>query len=231
MTMTDALIIFLSFGSPFAVHHFVQSRNREPLLMRLAGSLYNLIFWLPITLFQGAYLLSGLLRRMFFNDQRTTTVSDELENLERVIASRVVARNDVSLHFHFKDIFLRYSGLSQFVNEIKTDSSTTANEIFTISAHNAPQLAGRCLARRNRQRALRHQQLARKEFTELIASNLSETDQTLSDAVVRLSELVYDPELVRTLALVNTTIPSSDKTRISKTQAVTESETVISVAG
>lgn len=231
MTKTDALIIFLSFGSPFAVHHFVQSRNREPLLMRLAGSLYNLIFWLPITLYRGACLFTSLLQRMFFNDRRTIAVTDELENLERIIGSCVVTGNDISLHFRFKDVFLRYSGLSQFVYEIKSDSEIPANEIFKISGHNAPELAARCLSRRNLQRALRHQQLARNEFTEIVAKTLSETDQNLSNAVVRLSEIVSDPELVRALALDSTTVPSSDKTRISKVQAVTESETVISVAG
>ena len=165
MAFFDIFIVYLAFGSPFAVHEFMLQRSELSLAKRLLISFGVLIFWIPSTirLFRekvgGANEKDSIIRKGV--DERIKKILTKLQRVAGV-------GNDTNAILAFRETFDRYVGLSLEVNKAESVGDTKTAELLRISGRETDAAAEACLSRRNANRLNRHHIDAREQFLESI---------------------------------------------------------------
>ena len=98
----------------------------------------------------------------------------------------------ISSIFDFREILLRYAGLSEAANV--NASGDAVNELFALSGSDNKELASACLARKNQRRLEFHQSLVRGEFLDMI-SEFAEAEsgrQRILELAIELASGVND---------------------------------------
>ena len=200
MTIPDILIIYFSFGAPFAVYHFIQ--NRQTSKLRLAfGTAFHFLFWMPLVVRFG---LALILESTRINDFAKADDSDaELEKDIRKSQSDIADRfrlgaRHISIH-EFREILDRYVGLSLLVKHPVSGMAEPHHEFFAIANRKNIELAFICFERRNRARLLRHHIDARADFLKVIKKYSFQDDQILQSAVHLVERLEDLPALAELL--------------------------------
>jgi hypothetical protein len=165
MAFFDIFIVYLAFGSPFAVHEFMQQRPDLSLLQRFLVSLGVLFFWLPsaIRLFRDR--ISGVNEK----DSAVGKVVDErIKKIFTKMQREAGVGNEASAIIGFRETFDRYVGLSLEVNKPESAGDTKTAELLRISGRETGAAAEACLIRHNATRLSRHHINAREQFLESI---------------------------------------------------------------
>ncbi|MEJ7846537.1 MAG: hypothetical protein WKF92_00435 [Pyrinomonadaceae bacterium] len=207
MTISDILIIYFSFGAPFAVYEFIQ--ERQTLTFRVAFiTAFRFLFWLPLL----AHLsFTKILKSAGRDDFAEIHDSDaeldkDIRNVQSAVADRfrLTARH-ISIH-EFREILERYAGLSLLVKHQTSGAAKIDTGIFAAAGHKDPRLATVCIERRNRERLIRHHINARADFLKVIKECLF-ADEKMLPPVIRLTELLEDlPAMELLLADLRTRI-------------------------
>ena len=180
MSLSDILIIYFAGGAPFAVYYYLQNRHSgagRP--ARLKNALVFL-FWIPyaVSLFlrkrkHFGFLKSKFSSRAFIKESDEKKIYSRQKQIENLLFE---SDSDVSL-FDFREIFERYAGLTLAAeNEASGESE---REIFRVSKNENVELGAICLRRRNRNKLVRHQTEARRDFLQIIerlAVSISDTE-------------------------------------------------------
>jgi hypothetical protein len=177
MHWSDLLIIYLSCGAPFGVHHFLQGRNKRPVFGLFARSCGISLLWAAY-----AYLLwrkniaKRLTKREIFSpDPQISLLGQQISMLQEQILQAFVelnAETGSKLNFFaFRDVLERYAGLTLALKADETTAGESDFEVFRIAGRKKKELplAGKCLARKNSMRLKSHQCNAREDFLKLLA--------------------------------------------------------------
>ena len=186
MNITDLIIIYLACGSPFGVYQ-ITMRQPDRSGVEVLKIVSSFLFW-PL------YLGDLLIGRIFNSRER----ADEdrhfrIEEIRQEIECLAFSGESISRLFEFREIFYRFTGLSEAVN---ATIGRSTNEIFVVTGHDNNSLGSRCLDRRNAKRLAFHQVIARNEFIDLL-SQLAIEAAVRADLVAlstTLAEDLQDPE-------------------------------------
>ena len=193
MDSTDLFIIYLSGGAPLAVYYFLQNRDGgKTALFRLKTSLVFL-FWLPFAVF---LLLRNQNRRGFFNGNFFSSKfaqdagAGKISTLQKRLEGILLDSDSNRSVFDFRETIERYVGLT-LASGIDANRDS-AREIFRAAKNKNDELGAICLNRRNRNKLVRHQTEARRDFLQLV----EQIFDSISDARVLQHSTV---EIVKTL--------------------------------
>lgn len=179
MSLVELAIIYLSCGAPFAVFK-ATSRDAKASTKWLVF-VAALIGW-PVF---AAILITRRVRKA------AATPEAVIESLRVKMESAAFPDNEIQGVFDFREMYYRFVGLSNAVNE--PESARPGTELFEIGGGENNDTAARCLARRNRIRLHRHYLKARREFMSSVAER---ADEHLSSLASELAIHLGDP-LVR----------------------------------
>lgn len=163
MRTADAIIIYLSCGSPFAVNAILAKTDRRTLTVAVRA-LLTLIFW-PVTAIGSIYRLVRETDR-YQGAAQSNDLGIELQKLLSKVESISHIGRGAGSAFEFRKTFDRYTGLAA---EFASQTDDTGNaEIFAVTGHPASEIASACLARKQRTRLAEHLIQARQDFIESV---------------------------------------------------------------
>lgn len=170
MRFEDAIIIYLSCGSPFAVNAILAKTDR-PAAYVTARAVLTFIFW-PVTAIGSIYRLVRETNRSQ-SAAHSNDLGIELQKLLSKVESIAHIGRGAGSAFEFRKVFDRYTGLAAEY-AVEPDVSAVA-EIFAVTGHPSNKIASACLARKQRTRLASHLIQARQDFvgsvTELAGTN------------------------------------------------------------
>ena len=165
MTLTDILIIYLTFGAPLAVYKYLQNRAMKR-RRRILASLSIFVFWVPAAVqivylyFRNAYSGDGFVSKQDLDvtDKRLADIGEELR-MELIGFGAGV--HDV------RETIDRYVGLA---DAARNSSAVTAvgGDLFNAAGRRKHDVAQRCLMRRNLRRLGRHHTQASSDLVYLL---------------------------------------------------------------
>lgn len=193
MNITDFFIIYLACGAPCGVYFFLQNRKKLDSKALWLKSFVTVFVWIPY---------ACVLLFDFIAKRKQARLSQEKSAFETGLL--VIQKQLIQLHlnspdkislFEFREILERYAGLTIACNTI--DSSNPAeSEIFRIAIRENSQIGVACLNRRNRERLIFHQKMAREDFLQVISAlSFSVEDiEPFQNKVIEFVELLNDTE-------------------------------------
>ncbi len=200
MSVADFLIIYLACGSPFGVYQITRNDFHRSGAIRLLTVTCSFLFW-PIF---GIGLLVG-----HFTGSKTRSARESARGVlevRREMENVFYAGGLTSSLFAFREVFDRFTGLSQASGEIAGNSAI--HEIFEITKHPNKVLASRCLSRRNRSKLIFHQARSWKDMSDLMSFETS--PEMLSFAAKLNAELGSRHNLSNGFQLPASSIPDSE---------------------
>ncbi len=197
--MTDALIIYLAFGSPMMVYRYLLS-SRLGRTKRILVSILTLGFWVPLAA-QMVYrrLTNAYSRPCFVARENLDSVEDYLADLRKGLKAELT---NTDRGISIRDVMLtveRYVGLLLAASEQRACVPNRL-ELFTIAGTNA-ELSSVCMVRRNRRRIADHQRRARTDllFVYRALSAAPTARAAVDKFLMNILRLLHDRELVRLL--------------------------------
>jgi hypothetical protein len=193
MTLTDILIIYLTFGAPLGVYKYLQNRAMSR-RRRILYSLSTFVFWVPAAVqivylyFRNAYSGDGFVSKQDLDvtEKRLAEISEALR-LELIGFGGAAGVHDV------RETIDRYVGLAAAARK---DGGVTAVgwDFFTAAGRRKHDLAQRCLMRRNLRRLERHHTQASRDLVYLLeeASDRFEISRAVRIAIELASQLEDD---------------------------------------
>ena len=189
MRFADAIIIYLSCGSPFAINAILARSDRRILTVAVRAVL-TFIFW-PVTAIGSIYRLVRETDR-YQSAAHSNDLGIELQKLLSKVESISHIGRGTGSAFEFRKVFDRYTGLAaEFA--VEPDGSAVA-EIFDVTGHPSSKIASACLARKQRTRLAEHLIQARQDFvgsvTELAGTNGN--SNAIGMLAIEIAETAHD---------------------------------------
>ncbi len=200
MTFSEIFIIYLAIGAPFAVHSFFGGQMETN--VRNAGvSLLKLTFW-PVF---GTYFIFRLTRNTFRavetgNERRIAAL--ETASMEiRSDLSILLVSADREMRKSVIEDFDRLCGIALAVAETEPAASLSIPRIFEAADHPSPDLAARCIFRRNQSRIAEHRNRAHASFLTTLDSLRYEPFKSVEIERIRLkvAALLHDDSAPKTI--------------------------------
>lgn len=220
MNWNDLIIIYLACGAPFAVYYFLQNRNLPDQNLLWPKTILRFVFWIPFgfLLVARRYLFTKLYTNVFdvgsiLDAKKVAHIVTIQKNFEKTLLE---GHSKLSI-YEFREIFERYTGLTLELQNDSQEISEREQEIFRVTNHGNKKLAGICLHRRNRQRLIFHQNLARRDFFELFEDLVKRAARrkTLFDEAAKLFFILRDFESQKTLEiLLSETLQTQEKSTV-----------------
>lgn len=195
MGFTDFLIIYLACGAPFGVYHFVQNRKTSGLGRSLSGAFLRFVFWIP-------FAVAMVVRRSSLANLYTlgfdgVTNSDskrsrEISSIRRRIEDLAAANTDLSV-FDCREVVERFIGLSEELQNVRTESVSTEAEIFAVAGHPNKAVASACLRRQVKRKLEFHLELARRDLVSVADAAGDGAAANLRDEIDRLDAFFASP--------------------------------------
>jgi hypothetical protein len=203
MTFSDAIVIYLACGSPFAVHVMMTKRDGKTFrrMLRAAGSFAG---WPLLAVHHGLRLVLGKpVDATDRNSEPAQSAASLLKEMENAACIPAIRRSV----FDVRDILERYAGLSEAF--FSDGGQMEMPEIFDISDHPAPAVGRACLSRRTRERLGMHLNEARAEYVDLITGLVSvlEAPSSLQRLAVDIAQSVRDKQGVLELSGIFRLLP------------------------
>ena len=193
MNLTDLFIIYFAGGAPFAVYYFLQNRHGKKTVSLRLKNLLVLLFWLPFAVFlllkNRRFPEFDFLRAAFNKNADGEKIYSFQKQIESVLLE---SGSDVSI-FDFREIFERYAGLT--IAAQNNANGESEKEIFRTAENENVELGAICLHRRNRNKLVRHQTEARRDFLQFVE---------------QLSDSISDTELLQYSAIESAKILKDD---------------------
>ncbi len=189
MTLIDAIIIYLAFGSPFVVLYVFETRTPFN-AKRIAMVVLTTLFWQPHAL--------KTLRTLIRTDQHFANRSDvdsyddhRTGEILEILKAKFKSYEDGRLLFDSLERYIELHTAAEFDAAAPGEQET---EFYTIAGHDDPAIASACLKRRSRDRLLRHAALARREVFRCVRTY----DRPLPASELReLANLIQDASLIQ----------------------------------
>ncbi|HEX6125900.1 MAG TPA: hypothetical protein VFZ23_11060 [Pyrinomonadaceae bacterium] len=192
MSITDILVIYLAFGSPLMVHHYL-SNARLDRRRRIISALFALAFWVPSVVQMGyRYLSNAYFTHGFVSGRDLDAVERYLLEIRGIL--KPSSRTSVS-GFSGHDFFEaleRYVALAAAKRTRSPDSVQPLN-LFEVAGRES-EIGTACLVRRNRRRIENHHIRARADLLRLFR-NISAGDSRVLVAacMTEIARLLDDP--------------------------------------
>lgn len=177
MSLIELTIIYVSCGSPFAVERLLSSKRSNE-VQAVTLSLLHLLLWPAFLLIKLIRVIDS--RHVSQKDDANSTLTDRSNYFVETHRDLTVLLSDPAGRrpsLNIKDLLERYSGLALLSTTSLNISSIPAPEFARISNHPLPELAARCLHRRNKIVIKRHLAAAREEFLEVVATAASDSER------------------------------------------------------
>lgn len=198
MSLFDLFIIYFAAGAPFGVYKVTTLKGKVT-TVAVFGLLMQMVLWPAFTL------------KMLFSvvDSGQADAVNGLDRLKSEIEHLAFTDSSASAIFDFREVFARYTGLSQAANaEV---GSGQVSDIFEIGKSENPQLATAILARRYREKLIFHQMTARNEFVDVISGLAIDQPEVIALAT-QVAVCVKDELAIEELAaLTSHSSPSNSK--------------------
>ncbi len=203
MTFVDVIIIYLTCGSPFGAHYFLNNRKSVPPTHLASKAILAVLVW-PV---YAAALLSTVNRPAENTEDYSPETAEPDSGIEADVREmrdrmeqNLSCRPSALLLYEFREVFDRYTGLTMALS--KPDRETSG-ELARISGHDNPQLAAACLNRRNRKRLSFHQTQARNDFLAFVSALWdAAARQRVVALAIELAEVLSDTEAVEDLRVL-----------------------------
>lgn len=200
--MLEFLIIYLACGAPCGVYFFFQNRSQIIPKKLWLKSFLTVFVWIPYV-FKLLHDFATTKRRKSFSHSEQL-FNEKINNTKKQLAQLLLDSNAIISIFEFREILERYSGLTMACNLNDKIPSDAEKEIFRIALRQNIQTGAKCLHRRNHLRLKFHQDLARKEFVQVISTlrfSVSESDK-LRNAALEFVNTINDGEAHKALGEV-----------------------------
>ncbi|MDQ6788130.1 MAG: hypothetical protein M3033_15100 [Acidobacteriota bacterium] len=172
MTISDLLVIYFSIGAPCGVYVYFQVRGKSAPKKLWLKALFTFFFWMPTAV---RFLLHNKsIRTVFYSETEDENLpsferEQKLYSIQKHLENFLLESNLKISIYEFREMLQRYIGLT-FAAQGETEKQTETNlEFFYASQNKNPEIAARCFQRRNRERLLFHQTLARQDFLRFVA--------------------------------------------------------------
>lgn len=187
MRFFDFIIVYLACGAPFSVSLLTQT-HKWP-FENVAAIFLRLLFW-PV------FAVSLVVKNVAGKDARQSQLDNRIEVIQTKIETLAFVDEPAVSIFEFREIFNRYAGLTRSITV--DDAASPPKDLFTVSGHNAPELAAKVLDRRNRERLKFHQGCARNEFIDLInaLTERAAGREQIIGLTKELMEILREPQLL-----------------------------------
>jgi len=134
--------------------------------------------------FAGLFVFKSITGREAAKDTQTS----RLDLIRVEMENRIIGHESITLLFEFRDIFYRYTGLSQEAANVS--AAKGSSELFKIADGGNRDLSAKCMARRNARRLDFHRNLAAREFVDFMATvPVFERDHLIIQAIAICDEL------------------------------------------
>jgi hypothetical protein len=221
MNLTDFFLIYLSCGAPFGVYFFLQHRKHTPAPGLWLKSFLTVFVWIPYAF---RLLHDFVTRRSKLKDSsKGNSVDFRLHKIQKAFF-QLQSRTQTELPpFEFREVIERYTGLTLASLTNGAEPTPPEKEIFRVALRKNTELGAECLHRRNRERLLFHQILAREDFLKTltrIKETVSETSE-LKDLATEFTQILGDEEAAEAVgALFNEKRQSVDETSVKTVENV-----------
>lgn len=196
MSLFDLFIIYFAAGAPFGVYR-ATTLKRSVTANVVLGLLFQIVLWPVFTI------------RMLVGDGKRSEAGNELDRLKSEIEHLAFTESSASAIFDFREVFARYTGLSQAANTEVAPGQVS--DIFEVGKAENPQLATAILARRNREKLIFHQMTARNEFVDVVSGLAIDQPEVIALAT-KVAVCVKDELAIEELAaLTSHSSPSDSK--------------------
>lgn len=204
MTILDIAIIYLAFGSPFAVKVFLANRLTADFSTWL-NAIGALITW-PIIAFvmarRAMFARSGSSKTYHSEDGRSNN-SKAAGKLIAILEDEWLTVFGESSLLGFREAAERYAGISIAVLNAVSDGKPQDFELLEISRHPDIAAGAACLMRRSLNKLLFHQIGARTAFVDVIAELFNAGSERSLHVAIELSQLLGDPDGVKEIAILS----------------------------
>lgn len=220
MNLNDLIIIYLACGAPFAVYYFLQNRNFQETKILWLKTLFRFVFWIPFAfrLVARRHLFTNLYSNEFDRKSNSDAKKEaEIFSIQKQFENNLRDNHPKLSIFEFRETFERYTGLTLELQNGSEEIAAREKEIFRVTNHQNKKLAEICLHRRNRQRLIFHQNLARRDFFEVLGQLTKTTveKQSLYEKAFKLVSLLNDSEAQKTLEELNKqSLQTQEKTNV-----------------
>lgn len=172
MNLIELIIIYLACGAPFGVYYFLHQKEFFNSSKLWLNSILVTLFWIPYAfrLFHSFVTTKFLKSQFAENTFSDSAFKDKIDEIEKKFAQILLEEKvDFSI-FEFRETFQRFVGLTIVTKDINYASlnDETEHDLFSITNHQNGKLATKCLNRRNRLRLKAHQNLALKDFLQML---------------------------------------------------------------
>ncbi len=180
MTIIEIVIIYLALGTPLGVYKFASLPDKFTGLSLLRTT-FSYFLW-PAAAPRLAYRIA-----VANNDEQVFT--QKVERIRSQIETLAFAGSTSTEIFDFREIFYRYTGLTEAGNaDIGTDHITNLADIGMITD---PAVAAHCAARRNQNKINAYQTVAREDLIALIRS-INHRDPEIAGLALDLAVMLND---------------------------------------
>lgn len=180
MTIIEIVIIYLALGTPLGVYKFASLPDKFTGLSLLRTT-FAYFAW-PAAAPRLAYRIA-----VANFDEHTFT--QKVEHIRGRIESLAFAEATSAEIFEFREIFYRYTGLTEAGSSIVgTDHITNLDEIGFIAD---TAIAARCAARRNKNKISTYQTIAREDLIALVRS-INHRDPEIAGQTLDLAVMLND---------------------------------------
>ncbi len=180
MTIIEIVIIYLALGTPLGVYKFASLPDKFTGLSLLRTT-FAYFAW-PAAAPRLAY-------RIAVANYDEQTFMQKVEHIRGRIESLAFAEATSAEIFEFREIFYRYTGLTEAGSSIVgTDHITHLDEIGVIAD---PAIAARCSARRNKNKISTYQTIAREDLIALVRS-INHRDPEIAGQSLDLAAMLND---------------------------------------
>ena len=184
MGISEALIIYLAVGVPLGVYAIMRPKNslRKNLVGLLAA---NVLFWPIFASLEFIPRSENRLEPNYFVDSASRSTND-LDDAREPFTASLAKIADRTVRRAAVDAFDRFAALSRAASDQGDRDSVSIPEIFGVAGHTNPQLAAKCLFRKNLTKLNDHRRRAGADLR-FLAEDLELQDQShFETALVRL---------------------------------------------
>lgn len=206
MTTFDAIIIYLAIGAAFAAHRLFRDQN-VTISYRIVSAFSYFVFWLPLSIRDATARLISREHRLppvkvaeSADDPVTGRIADIGSEIEGIVSKSVALPVT-----EFRETFDRYVGLHTLPAEdaLQPPEIPASDTVFGLSGHPNPELAVKCVNRRNRSRIRYHQRSAANDLLRMLTAitHDAQTGGRIAELSHELAVILNDTEMAEELKI------------------------------
>ncbi len=217
MSFSEIIIMYLTFGAPFGVYHYLQNRSSHFRVSNAFFSIAVATIWIGYAVKMARdtiFIPNDEFDTVLFSDSQ---ISDNLERSQKDLfraLGEVKIQNPATTNFsvfELRETLERFVGLTLELKNVALNSKPTAPEleVFKIVGRTTDsEIGGICIHRRNVIRLRAHREKAREDFlattvslyVDILTKNpKNETLERFRDSSIQIADELDDHQTARQL--------------------------------